>query len=400
MSASQLSVQLEERFRFRAVLSDLQSQSLLRQRLSLDTPQGIGVRIGAETLLNFCSNDYLGLANDARVVAALKVGADQYGVGAGASALVCGRSRAHEELEQQVARFTGRERALLFCSGYMANLAIGTSGLVGGKDLIIEDRLNHASLLDVARISAARLRRYPHGDSAGAAKLIQSDCPRKLVLTDGIFSMDGDIAPVSELAHLCQQAGTLLAVDDAHGIGVLGKHGGGVLELAEADQTDVPLLVGTFGKALGTAGAFIAGPADIIEYLCQRARTYIYTTAPPPALAHATLCALRVIETEPERRQGLLELIKYFRAGARQIGLPLLASDTPIQPLIVGCPRLAVEISNGLRAAGILVSAIRPPTVPASSSRLRITISAGHSVANIEFLLEQLERMLILEMKK
>ena len=397
---TELSPQLEDRFRFRAACSELQTQSLLRRRLTLDSPQGTSVRLGTETLLNFCSNDYLDLANDPRLVAALKAGADQYGVGAGASALVCGRSRAHEELEQQVAHFTGRDRALLFCSGYMANLAVGASGLVGARDLMVEDRLNHASLIDAARISGAHLRRYRHCDADGAARLIHSSPERKLVLTDGVFSMDGDLAPVSRLAQLCHETGALLVVDDAHGLGVIGNQGGGVLELTGADQIDVPVLMGTFGKAVGTAGAFIAGPDDIIEYLYQSARTYIYTTAPPPALAHATGCALNLIAAEPERRQQLSNLIACFRAGAGQLGLPLLISDTPIQPLILGCPRAAVELSTRLRAAGILATAVRPPTVPASLSRLRITITAGHSVDNIEFLLEQLARLLKAEQKK
>ena len=394
MGAIDLSPLLEKSFRFRAAQSELQTKSLLRERLAVKGRQGRCVHIGSETLLNFCSNDYLGLAADPRLVRALKTGVDIYGVGAGASALVCGRSRAHDELERAVAEFTGRDRALLFCSGYMANLALGVSRLVGTRDLVIEDRLNHASLIDAARISGARLRRYPHCDHAAAAKLIRTDTKRKLVLTDGVFSMDGDIAPVAELAQACDESGALLAVDDAHGLGVLGNTGGGVLEVAGMDQYRVPLLVGTFGKAVGTAGAFIAGPDAIIEFLCQRARTYMYSTAPPPALAHATRHALEIIAAEPERRTALANLINYFHDGAAELGLPVPESDTPIQPLILGRPSQAVNVSASLRTAGILVTPIRPPTVPAATSRLRITITAAHTREDLDHLLQQLARLL------
>ena len=394
MGANELSPLLEEAFRFRATHSELLSRSLLRERLALNGRQGRSVQAGVDTLLNFCSNDYLGLAADPRLVDAIKAGLDLYGVGAGASALVCGRSRAHSELEQAVANFTGRDRALLFCSGYMANLALGVSGLVGPGDLVIADRLNHASLTDAARISGARLRRYPHCDHEAAANLLRTEGQRKLVLTDGVFSMDGDIAPVIELAQVSRESGALLAVDDAHGIGVMGSTGGGVLQVAGIGQYSVPLLVGTFGKAVGTAGAFIAGPNEVIEFLCQRARTYMYTTAPPPAFAHATRLALEIIAAESGRRSRLTDLIRYFHAGAAELGLPVPASDTPIQPLPLGSPGRAVAVSAGLRAAGILVTPIRPPTVPASNSRLRITITAAHTRADLDRLLEQLAGLL------
>ena len=399
MGASHLSPLLEEMFRFRATHSELEAKSLLRERLALNGRQGPSVQIGSETLLNFCSNDYLGLAAEPRLVAALKAGLDLYGVGAGASALVCGRNRAHAELEQVVAEFTGRDRALLFCSGYMANLALGVSGLVGAGDTVFEDRLNHASLIDAARISGARLRRYPHCNSAAVAKLIRAGSGRKLVLTDGVFSMDGDLAPVTELARMCLESGALLAVDDAHGLGVLGKTGGGLLQVAGVDQYSVPVLVGTFGKAVGTAGAFIAGPADVIEFLCQRARTHMYTTAPPPALAHATRHALEIIVAEPERRTRLANLVRHFHAGASELGLPVPRSDTPIQPLILGSPRQALNVSMRLRASGILVMPVRPPTVPAATSRLRITITAAHTCADLDRLLQELARHLHAEQR-
>lgn len=394
MSAIELSPLLEETFRFRAMHSELQAKSLLRDRLALNGRQGRSVQSGSEILLNFCSNDYLGLAADARLATAFKKGVDIYGVGAGASALVCGHSRAHAELEQAVADFTRRDRALLFCSGYMANLALGLSGLVSAGDLVIEDRLNHASLIDAARVSGARLRRYPHRDTGLAAKLIRSGTGRKLVLTDGVFSMDGDIAPVSQLAEVCHQVGALLAVDDAHGLGVLGETGGGLLQVTGHGQSSVPLLVGTFGKAVGTAGAFIAGADTVIEFLCQRARTYMYSTAPPPALAYATRHALEYVAAESERRTRLADLIAYFRTGAMELGLPVQESHTPIQPLILGSAHQAVSVSNGLRAAGILVTPVRPPTVPAARSRLRITITAAHAREDLDRLLQQLAGLL------
>jgi 8-amino-7-oxononanoate synthase len=394
LGASKLSPLLEEKFRFRATCSELQTQSLLRQRLALNGRQGRSVQIGTEILLNFCSNDYLGLAADPRLASALKAGVDMYGVGAGASALVCGRSRAHAELEQAVADFTGRDRALLFCSGYMANLALGVSGLVGAGDWVIADRLNHASLIDAARICGARLRRYPHCDHHAAAKFMKTGTGRKLVLTDGVFSMDGDLAPVSHLAQAAFESAALLAVDDAHGLGVLGHTGGGTLQAAGISQSSVPVLVGTFGKAVGTAGAFIAGPTAVIEFLCQRARTYMYTTAPPPALAHATRIALDIIKSESGSRARLTDLITYFHAGAVELGLPVPQSRTPIQPLLLGSPRQAVSVSAGLRAAGILVMPVRPPTVPAATSRLRITITAAHTRSDLDRLLQQLACLL------
>jgi len=394
LGASELSPLLEETFRFRATRSELQSQFLLRERLALNGQQGRVVQIGTETLLNFCSNDYLGLAADPRLASALMAGVGVYGVGAGASALVCGRSRAHAELEQATANFTGRDQALLFCSGYMANLALGVSGLVGAGDLVIADRLCHASLIDAARISGARLRRYPHCDHFAAARLMQTGSSRKLVLTDGVFSMDGDIAPVNHLAQTALASGALLAVDDAHGLGVLGDTGGGTLQAAGLGQSSVPILVGTFGKAAGTAGAFIAGPADVVEYLRQRARTYMYTTAPPSALAHATCVALEVIAAGSGRRARLADLIAYFHAGAAALGLPVPQSQTPIQPLQLGSPYEAVKVSAGLRAAGILVMPVRPPTVPAATSRLRITITAAHTRSDLDRLLRQLACLL------
>jgi 8-amino-7-oxononanoate synthase len=381
---------LEETFGFRATCAELARRSLLRQPQTLGGPQGAVVNIDGASLLNFCSNDYLGLAGDPRIIAALKEGADRYGAGAGASSVVCGRSAAHRELEDRIAEFTGRDRALIFCSGYMANLALGLCGFVGPGDLVVGDRLNHASLIDAARITGAQFRRYRHRAPEHAAFLMNLAKRRKLVLTDGVFSMDGDIAPVRALADACRNAGALLAVDDAHGIGVLGAAGGGVLDLYRASQDDIPLLIGTFGKSFGTAGAFIAGPRELIEYLYQRARTYIYTTALSPALAHAAIRALDLATAEPGRRQSLRNAIVQFRSRAADLRLPLLESDTPIQPLLLGSAAHAVAASDRLRAAGILVTPVRPPSVPTGKSRLRITLTAGHTPAHIDYLIEQL----------
>jgi 8-amino-7-oxononanoate synthase len=386
-TATALSARIEETFRLRAVCAELESRALRRERIALDGAQGITVEIDGRALLNFSGNDYLGLAADPRLVAALRDGAARFGVGAGASPLVCGRSRAHDALERRIAAFTGRERAMLFCSGYMANLALGLSGLVGPRDLVVEDRLNHASLIDAARAAGARLRRYTHGNAAAAAALLRAGAGRKLLVTDGVFSMDGDLAPVAELARHCRAAGALLAVDDAHGLGVLGPGGRGVLTLAGADADDVPILIGTFGKAFGTAGAFIAGAADLIDYLYQRARTYVYSTAPPPALAYATCRAIDIVEAEPERIDTLRERVEYFRAGATRLQLPLLPSSSPIQPVPLGSSARAVAIGGLLRQAGVLVATARPPTVPEGTARLRITLSAAHEHKHIDRLL-------------
>lgn len=378
----------------RAARAELGARALWRDRIELLGAQGALVNVNGRSLLNFASNDYLGLAADGRVVAAFKAGADRFGVGAGASAQVCGWTRAHAELEERIASFTGRERALLFGSGYLANLALGASGLLGSRDHLIEDRLNHASLIDAARISGARLRRYPHLDVAAATRLMAAATGRKLVLTDGIFSMNGDIAPLASLVEACRENDAVLAVDDAHGLGVLGATGAGVLEMTGLDATAVPLLIGTFGKALGTAGAFVAGARDWVEILQQRARTHVYTTAPPPAVACATVRALDICAGEPHRRRHLQEMIAVFRTGAGELGLPLLPSITPIQPLVLGTAARAVEVGAGLRRAGILVAVVRPPTVPEGTSRLRITLTAAHDRAQVERLLDELARVL------
>lgn len=370
------------------------TQGLLRRRQTLNSPQGPVIRLNDREALNFCSNDYLGLANHVALIDALKQGAEKYGVGSGASHMICGYSEAHVKLEERIAEFTGRQRALIFSTGYMANLAIVTS-LLGRSDTVIGDRLNHASMTDAAQLSRARLKRYTHADPQSLDNVLKKNAEGKtLVTTDGVFSMDGDIAPLRELTTVCGAYHAWLAVDDAHGFGVLGDKGGGTLNYFDLGAQEVPVLMATFGKALGTFGAFVAGDDELIEMLMQTARSYIYTTASPPALAWATLRAIELIEQETWRREYLHALILRFKAGARQLNLPIKASETPIQPLIIGDARRAVEISNALLDKGIFISAIRPPTVPKDTSRLRITLTAAHSEQQVDRLLETLAAVL------
>ena len=369
-------------------------QNLYRKRNTLASRQGPTIKIDGHHLINFCSNDYLGLANHQDVISAFKTNADQFGVGSGASSLVCGRSDLHQQLEEKLADKTGREAALIFPSGYMANLAVATT-FAGRTDGVFLDRLAHASLVDAARLSGAKLHRYQHVDhEALDLALKNSSVNEKLVLTDTVFSMDGDKAPIKELITVCKRNDAVLAVDDAHGFAVLGKSGGGLLEEKEIPAEDVLILVATFGKALGTAGAFIAADKIIIETLIQFARTYIYTTALAPAIAGATLASLKVLEQEPWRRETLKTIIKYFCSGASALGLNILSSETAIQPLMIGDAENAVRISKKLFDEGFLISAIRPPTVPEGSARLRITLTAAHTEEQVDCLLETLGKLI------
>lgn len=368
------------------------TRRLLRERERLDAAQGPEVCVDGERLLSFCSNDYLGLANHPQVVAAFKTAAERYGVGAGASHLVSGHSAAHHALEEELADFVQAPRALLFSTGYMANLGL-LGGLVGRHDRVFEDRMNHASLIDAARATRATVRRYAHADVDALGRLLRADTrpARAWIVTDGVFSMDGDLAPLSALRALARTHDACLVVDDAHGLGVLGASGRGSFAQAGETLDERAVLMGTLGKAFGTFGAFVAGHPVIIEALIQYARTYIYTTALPPALAEATRASLRLLKEEDWRRRRLAEHVARFREGAAALGLPLLPSDTPIQPLVLGRPETALAASCFLRARGILVTAIRPPTVPREASRLRITFSAAHEAAHVDRLLEALQ---------
>ncbi|MCY4473241.1 MAG: 8-amino-7-oxononanoate synthase [Kistimonas sp.] len=364
---------------------------LYRHRRTLVPGQGAWATVDGVEKLIFCSNDYLGLARHPSVIASFKKAADCYGVGSGASHLVTGHSRAHQQLEEELAAFTGRPRALVFSSGYMANIGV-IDALVGPGDCSFHDRLNHASLLDAGRLSGARLMRYRHCDADDlACKLARSQSRRKLVVTDGVFSMDGDIAPLRTLMRPVQQQGAWLMVDDAHGFGTLGLQGGGAASIFRMSAQEVPVLIGTLGKAFGTSGAFVTGSHALVESLIQSANTYKYTTALPPALAEATRTSLRLVQTENWRRERLQHLIQRFRAGCRQLGLRLLDSQTPIQPIIAGSASRALAMSAALEARGILVTAIRPPTVPQGSSRLRVTFSANHQEEEVDRLLDALD---------
>jgi 8-amino-7-oxononanoate synthase len=376
-------------FDLSARLAERRAANLYRQRPLLESPQGPLVQVDGRQLLAFCSNDYLGLANHPQVIEAWRAGAEKWGVGGGASHLVIGHSTPHHQLEEALAEFTGRPRALLFSTGYMANLGAVTA-LVGQGDSVLEDRLNHASLLDAGLLSGARFSRYLHNDGVSLANRLRKVIGNTLIVTDGVFSMDGDLADLPSLCAEARRANAWVMVDDAHGFGPLGATGGGIVEHFGLGLDDVQVLVGTLGKAFGTAGAFVAGSDDLIEALVQFARPYIYTTSQPPALACATLQSLELLRSEHWRREHLNALIKRFREGAQAIGLELMDSATPIQPILIGDSGRAMQLSQMLRERGLLVTAIRPPTVPAGSARLRVTLSAAHSLEQLELLLEAL----------
>lgn len=365
-----------------------------RQRLVVDSPQGIKLKIDGKQFLNFCSNDYLGLANHPKVTEAFQSGIKQYGAGSGASHLINGHSRAHHQLEEELAEFVSRPRALLFSTGYMANIGV-LSALLGKGDAVFEDRLNHASLLDGGLLSQARLQRFQHNDTDDLDdKLSNSKANTKLVCTDGVFSMDGDVALIRQLSDTAKRHDAWLMVDDAHGLGTFGATGRGVLESANASLTDVPILVGTLGKAFGTFGAFVAGEDDFIETLIQKARSYIYTTALPPAVAEATRQSVRLMDEEAWRRDRLNQNIAYFKRLVMQSGLTDSGSESAIQPVVIGDVWDTLTLSENLRQSGILVSAIRPPTVPEGTARLRITLCAEHRHEHIEQLVEVFSRLL------
>lgn len=376
----------------KAELEQRKQQHLYRRRRITESPQAVHMRVDGADVTSFCSNDYLGLANDPDVVEAFQNAANEFGVGSGAAHLVNGHSRYHHELEEALANFTGRERALLFSTGYMANLGIAQALLETG-DAIFEDRLNHASLLDAGLLSQARLQRYPHLDTPALEKKLQASKARqKLIMTDAVFSMDGDIASLPELVKLSQKHDAWLMVDDAHGFGALGKNGAGTLEHFELSETEVPILMGTLGKAFGTAGAFVAGSDSLIEYLIQTARSYIYTTAMPAAIAAATLISLKKIRNGQNRRDRLKQNIQHFRKQADTLDLPMLESETAIQGIVLGSNEKALKLSESLFNYGLLVTAIRPPTVPEGTARLRITLSAAHSSTDIDRLIHSIAK--------
>lgn len=367
--------------------------SLYRERKILQSPQQPEVIVDGKAYLAFCSNDYLGLANHPAIISAFKQAADEYGVGGGASHLVSGHSFHHHALEEELAEFTGRARAILFSNGYMAN--IGTvNALLDKQDAVFEDRLNHASLLDAGLLSGARFQRYLHNDTVSLdQRLNKTQARRSLVVTDGVFSMDGDIADLPSICDVAGQHSAWVMVDDAHGIGCLGKTGAGCAEHFNLSEQQLPVLMGTLGKAFGTSGAFVAGSEVLIETLIQHARTYIYTTSMPPAVAAATRASLKLIQAEQWRREQLDYLIKRFRRGCEQLGLDLMDSPTPIQPIMIGDADKAMSMSAALREKGMFITAIRPPTVPNGSARLRVTLSASHTEEQLERLLDALDQV-------
>jgi len=375
-------------------LTQRRADNLYRQRHLLQSAQNSIVQVDGKTCVAFCSNDYLGLASHPAVIDSFRRGVETYGVGSGASHLIYGHSQEHHALEEELAAFTGRPRTLLFSTGYMANL--GTiRALVEKGDHVLEDRLNHASLLDGGMASDARCQRYRHSDIADLAKrLAKIESGRKLVVTDGVFSMDGDLAPLPELAKTCRQHDAWLMVDDAHGFGVLGESGGGLAEHHHLGVDELPILMGTLGKGFGTFGAFVAGSDALIETLIQFARTYIYTTALPPAVAAATRISLKILRRETWRREKLQSLIARFRSGIRDIGLELMDSPTPIQPVLLHDDALCYQVGESLRTKGFLVGAIRPPTVPVGSARLRVTLCAEHTEDQVDALVDAIDRTL------
>lgn len=372
-----------------ADLAERETRGLRRSRRLLESPQRARVTVDGREYVAFCSNDYLGLAADPRLAAAANEGIARYGVGGGASHLILGHSTAHHELEVALARFVRQPRALLFSTGYMANMGV-VSALSGRGDAIFADRLNHASLNDAALVSRAAFKRYAHNDLDALERLLETTpARRRLVVTDAVFSMDGDIAPVAALLELCERHDAYLFIDDAHGFGVLGESGRGTPAHCGL-ASDRIIYMATLGKAAGVAGAFVAGRETLIETLIQNARTYIYTTATPPLLAHALLASLNIIEQEDWRRKRLYALIAQLREGLAAARWPLMSSDTPIQPLLVGGNEEALALSAKLAAAGLLVPAIRPPTVPQGTARLRISLSADHQAADVARLIDVL----------
>ena len=376
-----------------AALAERKAAGRYRQNRLRVGEQGVHIHLADKTVLSFCSNDYLGLAAHPDIKQAFKDAVDKEGVGSGAAHLLTGHSYYHQALEEKLADFTGQQRVLLFSTGYMANLGV-IDGLLSRGDSVIQDKWNHASLLDGGRLTDADQLRYPHADMSLLHKRLHNATTAKhrLIVSDGVFSMDGDIAPLPEIMALSEQHRAAVLIDDAHGFGVIGEGGRGTVSHYQIAADKAPIVVGTLGKAIGTGGAFVAADELVIETLIQQARSYVYTTAQPPAIAAATLASLELVETEQWRRDKLQQLIQQFRQGAEQLGLKLMPSMTPIQPVIIGDDKQALDIGAKLEKQGILVGVIRPPTVPKNTARLRITFSAAHTEQDVERLLVALEQ--------
>lgn len=378
-----------------AALAERRQHNLMRRTITLDSAQTPHTRINNQAYTAFCSNDYLGLADHPDVIQALQFGALKYGVGGGSSHLVCGHLAPHQALEDALADWLGYDRVMLFSTGYMANLGV-ISVLADKNRPVLQDKLNHASLIDGAMLAQASLRRYLHGDVVSAERLLAKSSTPGLLVTDGVFSMDGDVAPLLELSRLARQHEWMFMVDDAHGLGCLGEQGKGCLSLSGLNANSLPILVGTFGKAFGTAGAFVATSHDYAEYLTQFARPYVYTTSMSPAIASATLASLQIIQSAEgqDRRERLARHIEYFHQRVQSLPVELMPSNTAIQPIIVGDSKTALDISEQLKTLGVWCTAIRPPTVPVGRARLRITLSAAHSDDDLVLLCDSLEKVL------
>ena len=362
----------------------------VRQRRIIQARDGVLVKCDGRELINFSSNDYLGLSQHLDVVSALQESAAYHGVGSTGSALVCGYHHEHASLEKEIAEWLGYEKALYFGSGYLANLAVMQS-LLGADDVCVQDKLNHACLLDGARLAYCELKRYPHADVSAALRQLASHRDGAAMLaTDAVFSMDGDIAPLLDLVLLTRSQDAMLYVDDAHGIGVLGPEGRGSVAAAKLSSKEVPLLVLPMGKAFGGQGAVLCGSEAIIDHISETARPYLFSTAPPPAMAAAMRASLKLIRNEPWRRAKLASLISRFRRSGMRHGLPLHDSQTAIQPIMLGDNHKALKVAKSLEAQGYLVSAIRPPTVPDGQARLRVTLTALHSEEHVDGLIKAL----------
>lgn len=374
----------------KSALAELSAEDLIRTRRQLDTPCGREVQVNGATVINFASNDYLGLANDPAIIKAIAEGANQWGAGSGASHLVSGHLAPHERLEQEIAAFTGFEKALTFSTGYLANLAVTPTFAPRGS-AIFADKLNHASLIDamqLAKANGATIHRYPHNDlNTLEGLLLAQKAKTKLIVTDSVFSMDGNLAHLPELLDLAEQHDAWLIVDDAHGFGVLGPHGEGALAHLGIPSSKRILLMGTLGKAAGVSGAFVAGSRLAIDYLLQKGRSYIFTTAPPPAIACGLLCSLSLIYSGQALRARLFAHIRQLRDGLAGLPYTVAPSTTAIQPLIIGGNAEALALSKSLWEQGFWVPAIRPPTVPAGTARLRISLSAAHTSDDIQRLI-------------
>ncbi|MBM4078677.1 MAG: 8-amino-7-oxononanoate synthase [Planctomycetes bacterium] len=375
-------------------LAELRESGLYRELRTVDGPQGAHVRLAGREVLCFASNDYLGLANHPKVVEAARRAMDTYGWGAGASRLVCGNMRLHQELEERIARFEGTEAALVFPSGYMANVGAVTA-LIGVGDLVLGDKLNHASIVDGCRLSGAKFRTYGHGDVKKLHRLMarRPHYRRAMAVTDTVFSMDGDLAPLPEITALCRAHDAMLMVDEAHATGVFGETGRGLVEhFGLKEQVDVTM--GTLSKAVGSVGGFIAGSQDLVDYLRNKARTFMFTTALPPAACAAAIVGLDLIEQQPELRAALWRNVQRLTEGLNALGLVRGEGRSPIIPVVLGEPKTATAFSTFLLNDGVLAPAIRPPAVPPGTSRLRLTVSAAHSAQDIHRLLDALSRAL------